>query len=91
MPTPSPIMVVRLSTKTDIGVTSASSPMMARATKIASTPTATGSSAATSAPKASTSTSSVSGSTRISLRRLSSALTLRMSRSSGARPVTATT
>ena len=53
-------------------------------------PTATGSNAATSAPNASTSTISVSGRTRTSLRLLSSALTVRMSRSSAARPVTMT-
>ncbi len=83
-------MVVRLSTNTDIGVYSAITPMIASATKMARTPTATGRSAATSAPKASTSTIRVSGRTRTSLRRLSSALTLRMSRSSAARPVTMT-
>ena len=46
---------------------------------MASSPTMTGSIAATSAPNATTSTTSVSGSTRASLRSVSSALTVRTS------------
>ena len=54
MPTPSPIIVVMLSTKTDIGVTLARSPMIVSETAMARTPITSGSAAATSAPKAST-------------------------------------
>jgi len=88
MPTPSPIIVVMLSTNTDIGVTWAMSPMIASDTAIASTPTTSGSAAATSAPNARTRITSVSGSRRFSPRALSRVTTERTSRSSGARPVT---
>ncbi len=88
MPTPRPIIVVMLSTKIDIGVTWVSMPMTVSETAIASRPMTSGSAAATSAPKARISTTSVSGSSRASRRVLSSALTVRMSRSSGERPVT---
>ena len=62
--------------------------MIVSETAIASTPTTSGSIAATSAPKASTRISRVSGSSAFSPRVLSSVTTLRTSRSSGARPVT---
>src|SRR5712691_885813 len=68
MPTPSPTIVVMLSTKTDIVWNFAASVTSPRAIVIASTPTAIGSRAATSAPKASTRTTRVTGSTRCSPR-----------------------
>ena len=63
-------------------------PMIASETAIASTPTMSGSAAATSAPKASTRMISVSGRSRFSPSALSRVTTVRTSRSSGARPVT---
>ena len=57
---------------------------------IASTPTMTGSIAATSAPNATTSTTSVAGTARSSPRFVSSALTVRTSWSSAGKPVTLT-
>ena len=62
--------------------------MIASDTAIASTPTSSGSAAATSAPKASTRMIRVSGSSRFSPSALSRGTTVRTSRSSGARPVT---
>ncbi len=88
MPTPSPIIVVMLSTKMLMGVIRVSSPIAVSDTAMARTPTMSGSAAATSAPKASTRMKSVRGSSVVSPRRLSSATTVRTSRSSGARPVT---
>ena len=85
---PSPIIVVRLSTNTDIGVFAATSPISASEIATASTPIRSGSTAATSAPKARTRMTSVSGSSAVSSRRTSAALVFRTSRSSGERPVT---
>ena len=72
----------------DIGVTLVRRPMIASDTAIASTPTTSGSIAATRAPKASTRITSVSGRSAFSPLVLSSVTTVRTSRSSGARPVT---
>ncbi len=90
MPTPRPIIVVRLRTKTDIGVIVASTPMMVSETAMTTTPMIRGISAATRAPKASSRMTSVSGNRFSSSRLASSALTVRMSRSSAERPVTVT-
>ncbi len=83
-------MLIMLSTKTDIGITVASTPTVASAMTIAITPTITGSTAATSAPKARTRITRVIGTRRRSLRLASSALVARMSTSSAVRPVTRT-
>ena len=71
-----------------IGVTRVRSPIAVSDTAMARMPTMSGSRAATSAPNASTRMKSVSGRRVVSPRRLSSATTVRTSRSSGARPVT---
>ncbi len=79
MPTPSPTIVVMLSTNTDMGWKRAAIVTRPSAIVIARNPTTTGSIAATSAPNATTRTTSVSGKIRHSLRSVSSVLIVRTS------------
>ncbi len=79
-----------LSTKIDIGKKVATHPTSVSVIAIAITPTMIGRNAATRAPKARMRIASVIGTSFFSLRLASSAETARMSRSSGARPVTNT-